>query len=478
MLLLLSAVFYALPFLYGTCWWWTIPLYPIFFFYGTARYTIGFKPLLFWGVCVYTLHLSGVLFAIVSMARGAWWYAFIPATGIVLQQALCAAFFLWCVQKLISYFFVYPSKPGRSRKFVKVGVVECSLLIWTIALWLYTFWADQYCLFLFGKIEGYQFMHPLVPLVHYPPLLRLLPIVGKKILSIFFFSTCAATVLLFLRYIHLSRRATPDTPDQQRGRCIALIIFVLSLLPWIVSLWLPTPPVQQPDWLNQIMPLPVIFPRADNVDRMIQVAGDEFKNVAQYNSTAQLIVLPESSFYDDQLATRSATAMYWSQDYVGKPVNVLVGAFRRDGDQFYNCLYWYKDGTLQMYFDKRHTMILTERIPQFLDTKRFNDLYFGTYPQRQCGCQERMPMALLDNQRLVPYVCSELFFNDGPDDIYSDTPILLVSNDMWFDFFGAHYMQDLMETLARFKALQWQRDIVYTSVSRALFIAKNGEMWG
>jgi hypothetical protein len=43
---------------------------------------------------------------------------------------------------------------------------------------------------------------------------------------------------------------------------------------------------------------------------------------------------------------------------------------------------------------------------------------------------------------------------------------------MWFDRPGARYVQDLMEVGAQFKAIQWQRDIVYTSASRMNFIGK------
>jgi hypothetical protein len=83
---------------------------------------------------------------------------------------------------------------------------------------------------------------------------------------------------------------------------------------------------------------------------------------------------------------------------------------------------------------------------------------------------ERVQLALLENVIFIPYICSELFFNELPDDCCKNDPIIAVINDLLFPT----YMQKLLVLLARFKAIQWQRDIVYVSYTQSLFI----DQWG
>ncbi len=442
LLLLISAVLYALPFLFIHQLWWLVFVYPIPLLYAAMYNPMTFWHGAFWGVLAWGLHLSGVLYAIVNMAQGSWGYALIPAIGIVLYQAFFVGIIFWLTQSLIEY--------SRSFK------IERELEIWTVALFAYTYWVDRWCLFVFGRVEGYQLMHPLMPLAKHPALLALLPVIGKAGLTALFFVVAATATYA------LARRTL-----------FSVGLFGLSLLPWFASALLANPQQPEPEWVSKIVTMPTIFPTANDKQAMVRAAGNEFAHVVHQVPNTQLIVMPESSYYDDRLSDRrEETQQFWADNHVGKNINVLVGAFRRDEEIFYNSIYWYKNGQLQSYFDKRHAMVLTEHIPSFLNFGMISDMYFRAYPQRCVGCNERTPLALLDEQSFVPYVCSELFFNERPDDNYQDMPIMFVSNDMWFDRPGARYVQDLMEVGAQFKAIQWQRDIVYTSASRMNFIGK------
>ena len=83
---------------------------------------------------------------------------------------------------------------------------------------------------------------------------------------------------------------------------------------------------------------------------------------------------------------------------------------------------------------------------------------------------DRIQLPML-NTIFIPYICSELFFNEWPDDDYTHAPIVAIINDtLLLD----SYLQELLLLLARLKAVQWQRDILYVSYGQSLFLDK----WG
>lgn len=71
----------------------------------------------------------------------------------------------------------------------------------------------------------------------------------------------------------------------------------------------------------------------------------------------------------------------------------------------------------------------------------------------------------------MPYICSELFFNYYPDDVYRDMPIVAVCNDRLL----APYVARLMFLGAVCQAIAWQRAIVYVSFLYQALILSNGK---
>jgi len=138
---------------------------------------------------------------------------------------------------------------------------------------------------------------------------------------------------------------------------------------------------------------------------------------------------------------------------------VLAGAFRWEGDHFYNSVHWIYDGKLQNCFDKRHAMALTERLPSLFQFSFLKQSFFAKQPQVTPATKHKEIMHIDTEWSLVPYICSELFFNNYPDDNFGKAPIVAVCNDRLL----APYVAHLMFLAARCKATQWQRVIVYVS---------------
>jgi hypothetical protein len=87
---------------------------------------------------------------------------------------------------------------------------------------------------------------------------------------------------------------------------------------------------------------------------------------------------------------------------------------------------------------------------------------------------DRLSLDLSDCVTCVPYICSELFFNEYPDDIYKNISVVALVNDTAFLRRYASYISELLFLVARMKAIAWQRDIVYVSYSRSFFIDRSG----
>jgi apolipoprotein N-acyltransferase len=212
-----------------------------------------------------------------------------------------------------------------------------------------------------------------------------------------------------------------------------------------------------------------------NLTHMAHKAGKEFKTIIDKYPSAELIVMPESSYYCRHLSKNPDLANLWSQKHMGKKVHLVIGAFRWENGKHYNSLHWIYDGKVQAYFDKRHTMVLVEQMPAWFDIGPLRSLYFRTFPEITPSHQPRPLLTIFDDTPFVPYICSELFFNEKPDDSYTGVPILAISNDSWFAYpRSVPYMQELMYLAARFKAIEWQRDIVYVAFSRSGYIDMYG----
>lgn len=328
------------------------------------------------------------------------------------------------------------------------------LCLWTVALWFFIMWVDWYCLWIFGVQEGYPIMHPLILLAQQPRLLCLLPIIGKPLLTGLFLLVPAGIVLV-LWY--------------QNSRALLFLGGVVIF--WLFCLISHDPKKSEPAlWRAHIKSLPyMIHSASDDPTVIIKIVSNQIKKLITAYPKTEIIIMPESAFNVSNFAELSELLQLWNEDCLGKPVHIIFGASRREDGNYYNSLHWVYNGVLQRCYDKKHAMLISERLATWMNYDCLKDIYFNARQPIAISCDERQQLFLLHNMSFVPYICSELFFNEWPDDIYDD-PIVAIVNDLLF----LPYMQKLLTLLARFKAIQWQRDIIYVSYAQSLFIDK----WG
>lgn len=444
-LLIFSGILYAIPFLLSDHFWWLIFTFPIPLLYVTRMVTLSFIHGYVWGCVVFALHLSGGIHVIASMAHESWPIGVAIGIAMILYQALYPALLFWSVAQIISIF--------------SVQSLVVRLFIYSSALWLFIMWTDWYCMWIFGVQEGYPLMHPLIPLAHNPALLCLLPILGKLLLTgLFLLVPLSCTLLLWYK----NNRA--------------LLLLCAAVAPWIACWWAGVSETQQFYWHNQIKSLPYMAcSTVSNPIVVVKVVGNKLRNIIEQYPETEIIIMPESAFNVSNFADFPELLQLWNEDCLGKAVHFVFGASRWRNGNYYNSLHWVYNGVLQSYHDKKHAMLLSERLSPWMSNTIMRQVYFSKDAPIALSSDERIKFAFLQDIAFVPYICSELFFNELPDHTHGDSPIIAVINDsMFLGDWCVSYIQKLLVLLARYKAIQWQRDIVYVSYSQSLFIDKYG----
>jgi apolipoprotein N-acyltransferase len=327
-----------------------------------------------------------------------------------------------------------------------------------ITLFVFIIWVDRYCLWMFDVMEGYPLMHPLISLAHHSSLLWLLPIIGKNCLTILFFLPSASIIVLLLcknRY--------------------ALLLCVSTVLLWVISFFIHRIE-KESCWLSSIKPLSYIMVHNFfHSKSILKIAFNDIKQIMIDNDTYNFFVMPEAVFnIDTHIAACDFNLLHEK-----KSKHLIFGASCMHNSKCYNALVWTCDGKLQSYFYKRHAMLLSERLPFCLNNSFMRQLYFNEERNEvTTSTKQREVMDITGVASFVPYICSELFFNEYPDDIFYDKPILVLVNDSIFlQYVCSRYICMLLQLLTQLKAIQWQREIVYVSYSQSFYVNKYGNVF-
>jgi apolipoprotein N-acyltransferase len=213
----------------------------------------------------------------------------------------------------------------------------------------------------------------------------------------------------------------------------------------------------------------------DRIEPIIDQARTQIAQLIAQNPDVSCIIIPESAFHAADILEKEEACQCLNEKNMGKCIDIIVGSFRKTDNHYYNTAYHLNDGKVVDYFDKRHAMALTERVPRILQGLSFlDDLYAPGEPPIDPSDNPRTPLVLHNDLQFIPYICSELFFNHLPDDQYPDVPILSLTNDVWIEL---SYIQELMIKAAQLRAIQWQRYIVYVSYAFAELITPSGKRY-
>lgn len=441
--LIISSFMYVMPFYFNSYAWVFVFFFAIPLFYSAFTTQLSFKEGYLWGFTTFLLHMFGVLWSIACMSSTPFLFCVLPFLLCVVYQGLYAG--LW-------FFMMH-----RIQRIVCMQQGSLlQALLWIFGMWLYFYWIEHYCFICFDYWEGYIFMSPLIPLVHTSQLFGIIHIVGKEIMALLLYSW-SAFCALFLIHQH------------KWYLFFALIIigfWLISCVQFYSSTY-----VDKPSWISHIISFPKFVDCTIQPNMCAQTLAEEIRQLLIRFPEVEIILMPESCLLDGAIV--ATYAYYFSQQYVGKPIHILLGSFYEDKENYYNVCYWLYDGVIQARYNKRHTMPLTERIPFLFHYQCIKNLYFAGTTQVTRSENKKAYFQCLKNSTWVPYICSELFFNTWPEDT-THNPLIVLVNDRWCPVL---YMRYLMVQVARFKALLWQRDIIYISYFFALVCTSDGHCY-
>ena len=423
-------------FIYGAAYW-----YPHYCWWGTlvsmilviclhGRSSDFFLYGLIWAAVAYSMHLYGVVVGVARLAAYTTIYAWVPGIALLVYLSLVTGIIWWLGSFIEQY-----TKPQH-------------YFFWGCWLTVYWLFITYVILWPAGCCEGYLLANPIVPWAAHPSLLVLVPWIGVMGMTIFVCLLAAGGAYL----LHMRLKIV---------WCMVCLFFVCC---WFIS--------ENSHFHDKrsalcIAPVPKYIPISSNIAASCRLVHD-YVRMSLCECDQKIIrgaVFPESSVYQWDMCAQSLLAEYIPID--GIPVaDYIIGSFCDDAGAYRNSCYWMRDGMLQKRFDKRHTMPLIERMPWWLKNTILYSLFFNAMPEIVPSDNER-PIMMLGEMQCVPYICSELFFNRVPDDIYPNLPIIALINDRWCPF---PYMQQLMYLGAVVQAYAWQRDIFYVSYSRCVEI--------
>jgi hypothetical protein len=435
----LSVLLYSLPFFFPDFCWPLIFLFPLPLLYLAHHHLYSFVEGFIWAAAILTIHLHGLFINMMHIAQGPIFWKLVPMVGLVSYLATVNGLIAWA-----AYLFTTKTNFPKSPFAQITGT--------TLGLFFFFIFMNNWCLFPFGVCEGYALTNPLLPLVSQPQLLRLLSPQGANFILGRLFLVPA---LLMAVYYH---------------RTITNVILSLVICAsWLALYVSPSHQPNIPAWKDEIVPLPLLFGRSHNLTFLATTVGEAIMRIIPNHKNATLIVLPETSLSCEFIGLPVLTHL-WSKKHLGKPLHIIAGSYRWNKSLLHNSAYWVYNGVLQKCYDKQHGLILTERMPSWLRSTAIYHLFFKEQTEITPATNKRPLFVINDEMQLVPYICSELFFNTTPDDEFQDKSILALCNDIIMP----PYIARLMRSAAQYKAIAWHRPIVYIAYRHQTFF----DQWG
>lgn len=467
-LLSLSAALYSIPFIYATVW-------PLLFFcltpliyviadrYYKKQPMISFGAGYLWGGIATLFHLSSVFYSMTHSGPSthtALILRALPLIPIMAYATLYGALWFWIV--------------AVSNKYMPTKNIFDLLVRWILATALYFYIVSNCYMFIFGRIEGYSLLNPLLPLAAKSFLIYPLMYCGE-FAGLITLVTLNASIGIILYYImHKKYRA-----------CVlpAVIIAIITAL-WTTSALyiqkhIPDNSKQAQSILREIVHCPCFFyQRTNNTLDVVKNISTLLKHAAAKYPQAHTFITQEATTRISSFPYTHVLSEPFNQDFIGRPIQLLLGAFRWDKELYYNSLYCFYNGVITNCHDKRHAMAFEERMPWIINWSVLRDAFFGTFtPINPCKLP-RKPFVLNNGITILPYICSELFFNSLPDEsaqiLKQNLPILAACNDSWSKL---PYTHELMALHAKYKAIYWQRIIIYDAFNKGLLITPDGTIY-
>lgn len=422
-----SAVLYAGAYLVPAYCWWGVFIFLVPIFYLVMHKKLALGDGLVWSSVTWSLQLFGIAEGLFLQAQGSLLTrSIVPA--VALATAICYGVLWFCLLQC----------SGRvANRFTRVALMVS-------LTWLFFIFLERSSLWMFGIFEGYLLVNPLVPLIEHPVLLHGIAACGSSMYLLGVIALQAGVSILIVKKLY-------------RG------LMLVSVLPAYL-VFIDTRHARDITLDKRIVCSSAYFTQHESVRYGGYVVSNYCKELLETFPEAEIVLFPEAAVSCPFLPAEEQILALLGAQTVGKPITIIMGGFRWDGDKYRNTVYWIHDGKLVDLFDKRHAMAVTERSPQeyFLGSwSVIQESYLKKAAGVSPSVHKRPIWQIAPDLTIIPYICSELYFTNSPDhEAYDGAVIVALCNDDWLKRDCMRYQMLLG---ARFRAVQWQVPIFYVA---------------
>lgn len=429
-----SALILAFSYVIASLWWgifiFLVPLY-----FCVLKYPVNpIKDGLLWGTLFWTIQYYGIINVLYEKAEGEW--RLLAGLLLIVYSTLYVMLWFWAATKTAQLY----------------NNTYWLLLCWAIATFAYFYWVRYYMFFIFTQNIGYPFGYPTLLLAQCPQTLRLLAIFGSHVFLLLIIASngLAAQALYYSSYK-------------------SFLLATMLLVPFGAG-FVYKPKYKKPACLNQLGYLSP--PNTNDAGECADIINEKITELIIRQPTVRTVMMPESA-YPYYLNQHPRVLELWGSNALFNGLRLLIGAYRMDEQgKGYNSCYNIQEGRIISFYDKSLQFPFVEYHPLpylsivkglFLKNKREFSARKGT----------AHPFVLTDNLTLLPMLCSDLFFDLTINNKYT-YPLLCAVNDNWFSI---SYMRNLMFLFATYKSMELNRDIVYISHTKGMWLSPSTESW-
>ncbi len=243
---------------------------------------------------------------------------------------------------------------------------------------VYYYFIENFSLCIFGRLEGYPFLNPLIPLAEYRPFLWLVAKFGVLVRWIMFGGAFAMTPLTpgDIRLVYLS----PLKGEQNNAVAVGQRVYHKLAT------------VHQPF---------LCHPGRD--------PGSIFFHI---KTAKPLIIVAPESFYQFSLNKHPKQVALWAS-VIPDDASLIIGTQKSVGNKIYQSAALMQCGLINKYYVKHHCVPFVEKIPKFCKRMAsLRDMFLQNADEFSRG-KTLMVNSFFDigqDVRLIPQICSEFFF--------------------------------------------------------------------
>lgn len=422
---------------------WPIPLwYRAWYVHLNACEIIG------WYVIAAMGHYGGIGCGLYYLAHGPWYCKMIMPCAVFFYYLSITSLWLWYMNKVSSVWNV-------SHQCERVDLkAACIVMMWVLLTLIYIVFITDYSLIICGAKGGYVLFSPLIPLVHAPWVL--LPL-----------QWCSERFLLLMML--LLQGAFTWCLIQKRFVMLLMIGGLVGLgYGFTYAIRMEKSLSLEHDYSRLGVITSQFFD--EDVARLLRHVEAHVQDMCNEHPSCNCVLLPESSMYTpDVLPIVNSDAIPYN---LARDIVVIAGGFRTEGTSVFNTIWFISQGKVVDYFDKQYVLPVTEQNMHVMKWLGGGHTFtYATFPiEPGCKKRERPLWEVTPGLCVVPYICSELFLARYPRDRHHGAVVLALCNNSWAPLI----LRQMMLRAAMFRALQWQRTIIYVAHSYASVIMKNG----